>query len=60
MNRLATLNSRVADVVELKVFAGMEMRELAQVLGVSKRTAEGDWTFGRMWLGRELKQAGGI
>jgi RNA polymerase sigma-70 factor (ECF subfamily) len=54
MSRLAALNARVADVVELKVFAGMEMRELAQALGVSKRTAEGDWTFGRMWLGREL------
>ena len=55
MEKFAAVDERAARVVELKVFAGMEMDELARYLGVSKRTAEGDWTFARMWLGRELE-----
>ena len=32
--------------------------EVAQALAVSKRTVEGDWTFARMWLAREMGTAG--
>jgi hypothetical protein len=48
------MNERVGRVVEMKVFAGLDVAELALLLGVSRRTVEGDWTFARMWLGREL------
>jgi hypothetical protein len=30
------------------------MEQVASVLGVSKRSAEGDWTVARAWLRREL------
>lgn len=53
--KLSGLDERVGRVVELKIFGGLEMAELALVLNVSKRTAEGDWTFARMWLSRELQ-----
>jgi len=54
IEKLSGLNARVALVVELRAFGGLEMQEVAQELGVSKRTVEGDWTFARMWLAREL------
>jgi RNA polymerase sigma-70 factor (ECF subfamily) len=54
LGRLSKMNQRMGRVVEMKVFAGLDVAELAHLLGVSKRTVEGDWTFARVWLGREL------
>lgn len=45
---------RAARVVELKVFGGLVAHEIAEVLGVSKRTVDGDWTLGRLWIARAL------
>jgi RNA polymerase sigma factor (TIGR02999 family) len=55
LERLAALDPRQAKVVELRFFGGMNVEEVAQALGVSKRTVEGDWTFARAWLSRELR-----
>lgn len=55
LDKLAGLDKRMSDVVELKTFGGLETREIGHVLGVSTRTVEGDWTFARRWLGRELR-----
>jgi RNA polymerase sigma factor (TIGR02999 family) len=54
LQRLATLDPRQARVVELRFFAGLTVAEVAQVLKVSQRTVEGDWTHARAWLRREL------
>jgi len=54
LRRLAELDPRQARVVELRLFAGLDMNEIATVLGVSKRTVEGDWTHARAWLRAEL------
>lgn len=54
LHRLADLDERAARVVELRFFGGLTMKEVADHLGVSKRTAEGDWTHARAWLRREL------
>ena len=54
LNRLAQVDEREARVVELRCFAGLTVDEVAQALGVSKRTVEGDWTHARAWLRREL------
>ncbi len=50
MKRLAELDARQARVVELRLFAGLNMEEIATVLSVSKRTVEGDWTHAKAWL----------
>jgi RNA polymerase sigma-70 factor, ECF subfamily len=55
LERLAKLDARQAKVVELRFFGGMNVDEVAAALGVSKRTIEGDWTFARAWLSRELR-----
>lgn len=54
LKRLAEHDRRKARVVELRFFAGMSMAEVAEVLGVSVRTAEGDWYMARAWLRRQL------
>jgi RNA polymerase sigma-70 factor (ECF subfamily) len=54
LERLAALDERQARVVELRYFAGLTVPEVAQLLGVSQRTIEGDWTHARAWLKREL------
>ncbi len=52
--RLSELDDRMARVVELRVFAGMTALEVAEALGVSKRTVDGDWMVARRWLADEL------
>lgn len=54
LHRLASLDERKARVVELRYFSGLPMDEVAAALGISKRTAEADWTFSRAWLRREM------
>jgi RNA polymerase sigma-70 factor, ECF subfamily len=55
LEKLAQLDARQAKVVELRFFGGLSVEEVAEALGVSKRTVEGDWTFARAWLARELR-----
>src|SRR6266699_523507 len=54
LERLATLDSRKARVVELKYFGGLNYDEIAEVLKIARRTARRDWEFARAWLHREL------
>lgn len=56
LTKLAALDPRQARIVELRFFAGLEVAEVAEVLGVSKRTVEGHWTHARAWLRRELSE----
>src|SRR6266487_5773667 len=57
LERLATLDSRKARVVELKFFGGLNYDEIAEVLKIARRTARRDWEFARIWLYRELHDA---
>lgn len=50
LNELAALNSRQAQVVELRYFGGLENTEIAAVLGVSEPTVTRDWRIARVWL----------
>ena len=55
LKKLAALDERQAQVVEMRFFGGMSVEEVATVLGVSKRTIEGDWTMAwRLGFSREL------
>ncbi len=54
LDRLAVLEERQARVVELRFFGGLDSAETAELLGVSLRTVEGDWTHAKAWLRREL------
>ena len=58
LTKLAVVDRQAADVVKLRIFAGMTIEETAQALGVSKRTAVRGWAYARAWLGRELGERG--
>jgi RNA polymerase sigma factor (TIGR02999 family) len=54
LERLSALHPRQAEVVTLRIFGGLDMDQVASIVGASKRTVEGDWTVARAWLRREL------
>ena len=54
LERLAAQDPRKARVVEMRFFGGLSMPEIADLLGVSVRTAEGDWYLSRAWLRKDL------
>jgi RNA polymerase sigma factor (TIGR02999 family) len=54
LTRLEAIDPRAAEVVTLRFFSGMSSSEVAEHLGLSVRTVEGDWTHARAWLKREL------
>jgi RNA polymerase sigma-70 factor (ECF subfamily) len=54
LNELGGFDPRAARVVELRFFGGLTVEETAGVLGLSKRTIEGDWTLARAWLRQKL------
>jgi RNA polymerase sigma factor (TIGR02999 family) len=57
LDKLSNLDERQAKIVELRFFGGLTVEEVAEVLGVSKRTIENEWTMVRAWLRRELSDA---
>lgn len=56
LEKLEALDSRQSKIVELRFFGGLSMKEVADVLGVSLRTVEGDWTMARAWLMEQLAE----
>ena len=53
--RLNAIDERAAELVKLRVFAGMTIDEVAAYQGVSPRTAKRSWAYARAWLVREMK-----
>ncbi len=58
LRKLALVDSRKAQVVELKYFGGLTTAETADSLSTSVASVERDWTFARAWLHRELQGPG--
>lgn len=50
MEALEAVDPRAAEVVRLRFFAGLELVEIAELVGVSERTCKRDWVFARAWL----------
>lgn len=50
LDMLRREDERAAQVVELKFFGGLEMSEIAEVLGASERTIHREWSFARARL----------
>jgi len=53
--RLEARDSRQAEIVLLRYFAGLSIEQTAEALGVSTGTVKNDWVFARAWLRRELE-----
>jgi RNA polymerase sigma-70 factor (ECF subfamily) len=54
LSRLEAKDERKSRVVEMRIFAGLENSEIAEVLGVSPNTVIRDWNFAQAWLRSEL------
>ena len=54
LSRLAERSPRHARVVELRFFAGLNVEQTAEAVGVSPRTVKSDWAMARAWLFSEL------
>ncbi len=57
LERLAALDPEQARLVELRYFAGLNIEETADALGVSPATVKREWAVARAWLRRELSAA---
>ena len=54
LSRLAALDARQGQIVELRFFGGLSVEETAAVVGVSERTIKREWQMSRAWLRREI------
>ena len=54
LNRLAQLDPRKCQVVEMRYFGGLSIEETAEALKISVETVRRDWNMAQAWLHREL------
>jgi RNA polymerase sigma factor (TIGR02999 family) len=54
LNNLALLDSRKSQIVELRFFGGLSVEETAEVLKISPRTVNREWSMAQAWLYCEL------
>ena len=59
LDRLAAEHPRPAQIVELRVFGGLLVEEVAEALDLAPSTVKADWRFARAWLQSRLPQDGG-
>jgi len=53
---LVQLDERQARIVEMRYFGGLEMEEIAGLVGLSTRQVEREWRAARAWIGRRLQR----
>jgi len=56
LKMLAEVDPRKSQVVEMRFFGGLSVKEVAEVLNVSEETVMRDWRLAKVWLLRELGQ----
>ena len=54
LQRLAAVSERACKAVELHVFAGLTLEQVAVALDFSSRTIKRDWDTAQKWLARDL------
>jgi RNA polymerase sigma factor (TIGR02999 family) len=54
LTMLSATDKSAAEVVKLKYFAGLAIPQIAELLGISTRTADRRWAYARAWLHQEL------
>ena len=59
LDRLGEFDTRLAQVVECRFFAGLTEAETAAAVGVSQRTVAREWAVARGWLYQELRRDSG-
>ena len=57
LEKLAEVDARQAEIVELRFFGGLSVPETAETLDISEKTVKREWAVARAWLRGELDQA---
>jgi RNA polymerase sigma factor (TIGR02999 family) len=57
LDKLAEEDRVVADLVKMRYFAGLTLSQAADIIGVSRRTADRYWAYARAWLYQEITKA---
>jgi RNA polymerase sigma factor (TIGR02999 family) len=57
LTRLAALQPKVAELVQLRYFGGLTIPEAATLLEIAPRTADAWWAYARGWLATELRKS---
>ena len=55
LNKLSAEEPSIADLVKLRYFGGLTIDQVAEIQGISRRTAIDHWIYARSWLAREVK-----
>jgi RNA polymerase sigma factor (TIGR02999 family) len=55
LQELSILDPSTAGLVKLRFFAGFSIEEVCRILGISRRSADRMWAFGRAWLYRAIR-----
>jgi RNA polymerase sigma factor (TIGR02999 family) len=58
LTRLAKFSPRKCRVIELRFFAGLSIEECAEALNVSTDVVKREWRTAKLWLLKELDEAG--
>jgi DNA-directed RNA polymerase specialized sigma24 family protein len=56
LDKLAAIDSREAEILELRCFGGLTTEEAAAVMGISTAAVEQEWVTARLWLARYLDE----
>ena len=56
LTQLAAEDSDAARLVNLRFFAGLNLKDAAAALGLAQRTAERQWAYARAWLYARLRE----
>jgi RNA polymerase sigma factor (TIGR02999 family) len=56
LTKLAAVEPQVAELVELRYFAGLTIRQAATQLGISTRTADAWWSYAKAWFQTALQE----
>lgn len=56
LGRLATEDLDAARLVELRFFAGLGHQEAAEIMGITRRVADGLWAYARTWLFEAMRR----
>lgn len=57
IDKLVVEHPQIAELVKLRYFVGLDVKEAALALGVSRATANRWWTFARAWMRREMRRS---
>lgn len=59
MQKLAILDPRQSQIVELRFFGGLSIEETAQVMDISPATTKREWSTARLWLHKAMTNEAG-